>query len=58
MIGKKLRAVFDRAMSNVYGNPIFPTLPCDGGDSQYKQLKTLQSHSKIEFSLERKRIFA
>ncbi len=26
---KKLSVVFDRAMSNVYENNIFPTLPCD-----------------------------
>jgi hypothetical protein len=29
MIGKKLSVVFDRAMSNVYENDIFPTFPCD-----------------------------
>jgi hypothetical protein len=29
VIAKKLSVVFDRAMSNVYKNKIFPTLPCD-----------------------------
>jgi hypothetical protein len=29
MIKKKLSVVFDTAMSNVYENNIFPTLPCD-----------------------------
>jgi hypothetical protein len=28
MIGKKRSVIFDRAMSNVYENNIFPTLPC------------------------------
>ncbi len=26
---KELSVIFDRAMSNVYKNNIFPTLPCD-----------------------------
>jgi hypothetical protein len=30
---KKLSAVVDRAMSIVYENDIFPTLPCNMGDT-------------------------
>jgi hypothetical protein len=32
MIEKKLGIVFDRAMSNVHENNIYPTLLCDMGD--------------------------